>query len=231
MKPFITLLCLLLLATVFPSSAKKVKEGSVGVREECPCELAPRPDIAEKALTARWMVHSLDWGILATISTRLGGDTSPIPFGNVYSFVDGTCEKSTGTPYFYGTYMDQSYTDSLTHETVSLTLSEASLSSVCTERDAFTSCTLGTKYGDPENPVCARLTLTGKFIALTEGTEEYNFAKEAIFERHPTMEDWPDNHEWVIAKIDIEDVWLIDFFGGASILTPEEYFAAMGDGR
>ena len=80
-----------------------------------------------------------------------------------------------------------------------------------------------------ENPVCARLTLTGSFVALEEGSEEYDFAKTAMFERHSTMEGWPSDHEWVLAKIDIQDVWLIDFFGGATILSPDEYFAATPD--
>ena len=104
------------------------------------------------------MVHSLDWGVLSTISSRLGGDgddggssanNNPIPFGNVYSYVDGPCHKSTGIIYLYGTYMDQSFADSIHNSMISFTLSEASLSSVCTERDGIDACTLGTKYGDP----------------------------------------------------------------------------------
>ena len=102
------------------------------------------------------MVHTLDWGVLSTISTRVGDDASnPIPFGNIYSFVDGTCDESTGIIYLYGTYMDQSFADSLQNDMVSFSLSEASLSSVCAERHGLDSCTLGTKYGDP-----------GKFINL-----------------------------------------------------------------
>lgn len=74
--------------------------------ESCTCMLLDRPDVLEKEKRARWMVHSLNYGVLSTISTRLPG--SP-PFGNVYSFVDGDCSSSSGVPYFYGTYMDQSF--------------------------------------------------------------------------------------------------------------------------
>ncbi len=87
------------------------------------------------------------------------------------------------------------------------------------------SCALGPS-GDPENPMCARLTLTGKFVALEDDSEEYEFAKNAFFERHPSMAYWPTGHAWLIAKIVIQDVWLIDFFGGATILDPEDYFSA-----
>jgi len=40
------------------------------------------------------------------------------------------------------------------------------------------------------------------------------------------MAEWPAGHNWVIAKIDIQDIWLIDYYGGASILDPKDYFAA-----
>lgn len=93
---------------------------------ECACKLQERPNLNAKAETARWMVHSLDWGVVSTISSRLGGDGSPaIPFGNVYSFVDGPCDKSTGVPYLYGTYMDQSFTDTKSNDMISLTLTES----------------------------------------------------------------------------------------------------------
>jgi hypothetical protein len=208
----------------------------VEANNSCVCFLQDRPEISQKAQTARWMVHSLDWGVLATISSRLPGDTEgptktpssslPIPFGNVYSFVDGTCDKATGVPYLFGTYMDQSFIDSTYNQMVSLTLSEASLSSVCNDRNGLAACTLGTKYGDPENPVCARLTLTGMLVVLQEDSEEYAFAQGALFERHSTMQAWPRDHNWIIAKIDIRDVWLIDYFGGASIIDTASYFAA-----
>ena len=121
--------------------------------------------------------------------------------------------------------MDQSFADSKKNEMVSLSLTEASLSSVCTERHGIDACMIGTQYGDPENPVCARLTLTGSLVILTEDSDEFKFAQNALFERHQTMESWPKNHNWIIAKIDITDIWLIDFFGGATILSPEEYFS------
>jgi hypothetical protein len=170
------------------------------------------------------MVHSLDWGVLSTISTRLDGGASPIPFGNIYSFVDGTCKNSTGIPYMYGTFLDQSLIDSTANNMVSLTLTEASLSSVCANKDGLSACTLGSKYGDPENPVCGRLTLTGSLIILDEKSDEHVFAKKSLFQRHTTMEGWPDNHNWVISKIDIQDIWLIDYFGGATILPKDDYF-------
>ena len=197
---------------------------------DCACELEERPDATEKAKTARWMVHSLDWGVVSTISTRLGDENSPaIPFGNPYSFVDGPCDKATGIPYLYGSYMDQSFADTKSNEMISLSLSESALSSVCPNNEALESCMLGTEFGDPENPMCARLTLTGKFVPLDDDSEEHKMVEAAFFERHPSMKSWPKGHGWVIGKIDIQDIWLIDFFGGATVLDPKDYFAVGSD--
>jgi len=200
------------------------------VSADCACQLGEKPDAPEKAKTARWMVHSLDWGVLSTISSRLGDeDSPPVPFGNIYSFVDGPCGNGTGTPYFYGTYMDASFSDTKTNNRVSLSLSESALGSVCPEQEAVGSCTLGSEFGDPENPMCARLTLTGTMVVLDEASDEYVFAKDAFFERHTSMKNWPTEHGWIIGKIDIQDVWLIDFFGGATIMDPKDYYAADKD--
>ena len=205
--------------------------------DDCPCTLVKQPDLHDKEATARWMVHSLDWGVLSTISSRFT-DHHPVPFGNIYSFVDGTCDNSTGIPYIYGTYMDQSFQDSLSNTAVSFTLSEASLASVCYSGGAggsnlLPACKISRNgYGDPENPPCARLTLTGILTVVAESKNkdmedeihsEFDFAQKALFQRHFAMEEWPRNHKWVIAKIEIQDIWLIDYFGGASILNVEKY--------
>ena len=208
--------------------------------DNCICDVLPRPDYRQKAEMARWMVHSLNWGILTTVSTRLtmmgeslvepSGETlqsetaKPVPFGNVYSFSDGTCANSTGTPYLYGTYMDASFTDILSNNAVSLALSENQLPTVCGGTEA-SSCKVTPKgFGDPENPPYSRLTLSGTLEVLEEGTPEFELAQEALFERHPSMADWPKGHRWLVGKINVQDLWLIDFYGGASSIAIEDYF-------
>ena len=173
------------------------------------------------------MVHSLNWGVVSTISTRSdvlssssAGDI-PIPFGNVYSFADGMCDlsSSSGVPYLYGTILDQTVQDIEENPIVSLALTEASIQS-----PTFSSCNLS-EHGDPENPPCARLVITGKFVKVTS-QEELDFAKQALFSRHPAMKYWPSNHEFFVGKIEIEDLWFLDWFGGASILNIEDYYGA-----
>jgi hypothetical protein len=156
--------------------------------EKCPCgsgSILPRPDLMDKELVARWMVRTLDWETLTTISSRLAGPGA-IPFGNVYSFVDGGCGNSTGTPYFYATYMDQSLLDFRHNQAASLTLSEAAVPTVCGAHSVKACSIHSVHAGDPENPVCARLTLTGQLVELKDDDDdsksEYIQAKAALLE-------------------------------------------------
>ena len=79
--------------------------------------------------------------------------------------------------------------------------------------------------GDAENPPCARLVIQGKFFNVS-GTDEEAGARAALFSRHPVMPTWPSDHSWFFVKVDVESAWLIDQYGGASDISPEDYFAA-----
>jgi len=178
----------------------------------CPCRVLERPDLFHKELRARWMVHTLDWGVLSTVNSRLPSNP---PFGNVYSFVDGPCDSSSGVPYFYGTYLDSSFQDMKANPAASFTLSEASFASVCGGK-SLAACDIvnhGHHHmyasGDPESPICARLNLSGRIVPLEEGSDEYAAALEALYQRHRQMADWPAGHKWIIAKLEIEDIWFI----------------------
>merc|ERR1712071_347612 len=55
-------------------------------------------------------------------------------------------------------------------------------------------------------------------IARIEDPVEAAFAKEALFSRHPQMSTWPADHGWYFARLNIENIYVLDFFGG--IKTP-----------
>ena len=57
----------------------------------------------------------------------------------------------------------------------------------------------------------------------TTGTEQ-NAASAALFARHPEMKHWPAGHDFFFMTIDLSDIWLISFFGGASIVSPASYY-------
>ncbi|XP_077237892.1 pyridoxamine 5'-phosphate oxidase family protein [Tasmannia lanceolata] len=165
----------------------------------------PKPDPADAVSTARWLASQNSWGVLSTISSELGG----APFGNVVSFSDGLPGKGRGVPYFYLTTLDPTARNALKDGRSSLTISEFPIGS-CGKKD-------------PENPTCAKLTLTGQLKLVDRKSKEAEFAEQALFTKHPEMKDWPKGHNFQIFNLDIEDIFLIDWFGGPKPITLDQY--------
>ena len=63
----------------------------------------------------------------------------------------------------------------------------------------------------------------GKF-ANVSGMLEAGPAEEALFAAHPAMATWPSDHSWFIGKLNILNLWLINIYGGADNITPDEYY-------
>ena len=84
-------------------------------------------------------------------------------FGNVQSFVDGTVQNSTGTPYFYVSELDASQQDIAKNPRASFTVSEVSIG-YCAQ-----------KGWDPEDPRCAKVVLSGKIVTVTDKEELTKF--------------------------------------------------------
>ncbi|PIA62258.1 hypothetical protein AQUCO_00200324v1 [Aquilegia coerulea] len=164
-----------------------------------------KPDPDDGVGTARWLASQNTWGVLSTISLELKG----APFGNVVSFSDGLPDKGSGIPYFYLTTLDPTARNALKDERASLTVSE------------FSTGSCGKK--DPENPSCAKLTLSGKLKLVQGNTKEAESAASALFAKHPEMKGWPKNHNFNFYKLDIEDIFLIDWFGGPKPITVDQY--------
>jgi len=168
-----------------------------------------KPFFGKKAETARWMAHENIWGTISTTSVHMNGQA----WGQPKSFVDGSIDNSTGVLYFYDSDMDTSLEDIAVNPNVAFSLSMAAQNMCPTDSI------------DPEDPRCARVVFSGVFEVVTD-EDEAAFAKSALFERHPTMASWPDDHSWKIHKIgSFKEIWLIDIFGGASIIAPDEYYA------
>ncbi|XP_052190584.1 uncharacterized protein LOC127800168 isoform X1 [Diospyros lotus] len=168
----------------------------------------PRPPPENAAHFARWLASQCSWGVLSTISSDLGG----APFGNVVSFSDGLPDKGLGIPYFYLTTLDPTARNAFEDPRSSFTISEYPLGT-CGKRD-------------PESPACAKMTLTGKLKLVDGNTDEAEFAQTALFTKHPEMKDWPNGHQFQFFKLEIEDVFLVNWFGGHRALTVEQYLQA-----
>jgi hypothetical protein len=185
-----------------------------------------KPDPSDKAATARWMAANLDWGALVTTSSCSQGAVIGEAFGNPYSFADA----STGVPYFYASDLDASMIDifegnasSKPNPKASFVLTEATLGGTKENQSA---CEIGTSLGDPETPTCARLVLSGSVVKLVANTTEEKKGRAALFAKHPSYANYPPGHDFFVAKMEVEAVWLIDYFGGAAIISPKDYFAA-----
>ncbi|XP_011825059.1 PREDICTED: protein CREG2 [Mandrillus leucophaeus] len=136
-----------------------------------------------------------------------------LPFGSCLPISDGPFNNSTGIPFFYMTAKDPVVADLMKNPTASLMLPESE-GEFCRKNIV-----------DPEDPRCVRLTLTGQMIAVSP--EEVEFAKQAMFSRHPGMRKWPRQYEWFFMKMRIEHIWLLKWYGGVSNISKEEYFKAV----
>ena len=92
-----------------------------------------------------------------------------VPVWQPVSFADG----GTGNPYMCVSPLDSSVKDLQANPKFSLTLSAAQ------GQNAPAACAPESGRGDPENPPCARLALTGDFVDVAGGPE-FNTAVAAL---------------------------------------------------
>merc|ERR1712146_813759 len=69
-----------------------------------------------------------------------------------------------------------------------------------------------------------RLVLSGRMTKLAPSSPEETAAKAALFKKHPSFKTYPSDHNWYVAKMDVDSIWLIDFYGGPAIISPADYF-------
>uniref|UniRef100_A0A8C3CKL7 Cellular repressor of E1A stimulated genes 2 n=1 Tax=Cairina moschata TaxID=8855 RepID=A0A8C3CKL7_CAIMO len=169
-------------------------------------------------LLRTWLLAAWQDGLVAATPPRAEGfadlqmclwilQIRGIPFGNCLLISDGPVNNSTGIPFFYVTLKDNVVVDLPKDPVASLTLPEAD-GNFCRKNVV-----------DPEDPRCARLTLTGQMVTVPP--EEREFAKQAMFSRHLVIRKWPCSYEWFFMKMNIEHIWLLSWYGGVSAV-PEK---------
>ena len=182
---------------------------------------------------ARWLVHEADWGYLSAINRGPAAGTPAStastkmkPSGEVASFSDGATGASTGRLFFYVMTGDpktegaSSIGASDTSFLAALTFSEA----IMDPADYSASQCGARKAVDPEDPRCAKITLTGMMQPSAGG--DVDIGKAALFARHPQMKDWPTDHGFKVFEMNITDIWMIANYGGGSTVPVSDYFAA-----
>ncbi|KAG8232955.1 hypothetical protein J437_LFUL011447 [Ladona fulva] len=168
------------------------------------------PPPEQGAKMARYIVHNSEWASLGSISSL--SKIKGYPFTDVFSISDGTLLNSTGVPYLYMTPLDLSSKNIERDNRCSLSLSLAQ-SNYCQKNNL-----------DPEDPRCAHVVLTGKMLKVKKGSEEEEIARSSLFSRHPAMKNWPKDHNWFFAKLKIESICLLDYFGGPKYISVDDYF-------
>uniref|UniRef100_A0A8I3MQE5 Cellular repressor of E1A stimulateds 1 n=1 Tax=Canis lupus familiaris TaxID=9615 RepID=A0A8I3MQE5_CANLF len=171
-------------------------------------QLPPLPPREDAARVARFVAHVCDWGALASLSTDPA--VRGWAFADVLSLSDGPPGAGSGVPYFYLSPLQQSVGNLQENPHATLTMSLAQ-TNFCRK-----------KGFDPQSPLCAHIILSGTVTKVNQ--TEMDFAKHSLFVRHPEMKTWPSSHNWFFAKLNITNIWVLDYFGGPKIVTPEEYY-------
>lgn len=187
-------------STIIQSEWSHVSLASYG-----PSIIQSKPDPTDVAAVARWLVSLNSWGVLSTISSDMGG----APFGNVVPFSDGIPGDGRGIPYFYLANLDPTTRNALNDERSSFTICEFPLGACGRE--------------DHENLTYTGLTLTGKLKLVNEESKEVEFAEDALFSKHAEMKNWPKDQNFQFFKLAIENIFLIDWFGGPKPLSLAQY--------
>lgn len=160
------------------------------------------------------MILFLDWTSASTNSVQFPG----IPFVNVISVSDSAIGgRSTGLIYFYITDLDFTAKDLNADDRISLLFTE----------EQGLSCSA--RGEDAMEPTCARIIITGKRRILEENTREWLFARIAMTSRHPSVLNWEKEHKFYLCKVEIDQVIVLDFYGGANYVTAEDYYRANYD--
>ncbi|KAL1505728.1 hypothetical protein ABEB36_005225 [Hypothenemus hampei] len=193
----------LLLNIPWEAQCANIQHGSGG-------RYAASNDSDSDAVVARRIIRDTNWLSIATISTHEG--IEGYPFVSLKSFSDGPNDNGTGIPYLYMTDQDISALDLLQNNNVSIMASLAELSDGCADYD-------------PQDPRCSKVMITGKYIKIESSSDEFSFGKEALFAKHPQMEYWPDDHGFYVAKIEIQEILLLNNYGGLKTVSVEDYFS------
>ncbi|XP_045483032.1 protein CREG1 isoform X2 [Harmonia axyridis] len=175
------------------------------------------PPVWQKALMARYIIRTTGYVSIATISVQ--DEIKGYPFATIKSISDGPADNSTGNVYLYMSDMELSQQDLEKDNRCTILASLAEVG-YCESKNY-----------DPQDPRCAKAIMSGRLVKVNNETSEYEFARNALLEKHPAMKSWPTDHGFFVSKLDIELIEVLDFFGGISKVSKEDYFNANPDSQ
>ena len=161
-------------------------------------EPAPPPH-TDVVGNARWMVKYCNITIVSTHSLFLDG----YPFALNKDVADGLYNEttSTGVPYIYSSPLATLVHDFQADPRVSFTYS-GQFTHYCADKNI-----------DNDSPTCPKVVLSGEIEKVVDSSE-IAWAKEGMFTRHPDTKKWPPSHGFLFFKLKINNIFVLDFFGG-----------------
>ena len=180
-------------------------------------------DTAREAGTARWLTTQASWGTLTTQSKKVLGQEQGAENSDMLAVVlpFAADDGNEGRIFFY--LMGESNLHGS-----ALTLSEAAL---VPGLFSVPGCGSRNSAVDPQDPRCIKLTIPGSVLPCTAtqdvGPNCQEVGWKALLEKHPSMANWPEDHDFHVHEFIVQDnMWMIASFGGASSIPSEEYTRA-----
>lgn len=159
----------------------------------------------DHAKVARNLVHNSDWAAVGTIS--VDSKILGFPMVNVISVAD----NKEGVIYFMLVDLDFTGQDWRKQNNVTFLFTQ----------DVNGECRANKK--DPMEPTCARAMLSGNVIEIVEQKEK-DSAEKLFLKRHPAGAKWIESHEFYLCKLNIEHIYVLDFYGGPHEVSAEDYY-------
>jgi len=150
---------------------------------------------------ARWMVKYSNVSVVATHSHFLDG----FPFAQSKDVADGLYNQTfgTGVPYIYNSPMSTLEHDFTANPKVTFAYS-AEFTHYCQDSGI-----------DNDDPRCGKVMLSGEICKVTD-VDEQAWARTNMFVRHPATSAWPPGHGFAFFKLNIQNIFTLDYFGGAT---------------
>ncbi|XP_034487939.1 protein CREG1 [Drosophila innubila] len=164
------------------------------------------------AKIARELVHSANWASVGTISTN--EVVKDYPMVNIISIDDNNASFiSTGIIRFLLTDLDFTGMDWQSNNKVSFMFTD----------EQTLNCTNAKK--DPMEPTCARTMISGQVKKLSKNSPSYNSALDVFIARHPPAKNWIKEHNFYLCELDIQNIFVLDFYGGPHQVKVSDYYA------
>lgn len=186
------------------------------INGDCQKSTSNRPPYENYPAMARYLVHKSNWTSMGTISSQ--SNLLGFPMVNIISIADSKLNApSTGHIYFLLTDLDFTAQDLNAYNKLTALFTE----------DQDLACTINRT--DSMEPTCARVIITGSAVRLDTNDPEYSLADIFYTNRHSASIHWRKTHKFYLCKLEIEQIAILDFYGGPHFVSVADYYEANYD--